>query len=132
MKKIILIIMLIGMSTLSFSSWWGNRSTGSRAAMIAGGLILLNDTEIGHANRMYRADRDIRRGYEMDRVVQNAHNKYGNNMNQNYRNSNYNDGYNQNYTRNTRATHRIVYEDARTQIVEMGDGKRLVINKNSK
>lgn len=119
MKKFILILMLIGVSTLSYSSWWGSRSTGSRAAMVAGGLMILNDSELGHANRMYRADRNIRRDYEMERVIQNAHNKYGNA----YSNT-------PNYKRNNTGTHRIVYEDIRTQIVEMGDGKRLVINKN--
>lgn len=139
MKRIIAIgIFLI--SAASYASWWGGLSGGTRAAIIGGSAILLNqayqDSEIKHQRDLDSLDTQIRRGYERETVVENAHRKYSGSgvparlefptaNNYSGRGFNQNKGYNQGYSSKGG---RIVYSDGRTQVIELADGTRITLN----
>ena len=145
MKKFIIAGLLVE-SAIANASWWGSMSGGTRAAIIGGSALILNNSyqnsEIKHQRDLDRLDTDIRRDYERQAVAQNARYKYSNsgvparlstvtanNYSGGY-NNNYNGNYNNGYV-NQQAPQRsgkVVYSDGRTQIIELSDGTRITIN----
>lgn len=130
MKKGILSLLFL-FSSLSYASWWGGLDGGTRAAIVTGSALLLgsqyNQSEYRHQQDLRRLDTQIRRGYERQAVIENANRKYGNmGLPSNYYESpryNNNQGYN-----NRRSGARIIYSDQRSQILEMADGTRIIVN----
>lgn len=134
-KKLIILLLIIG--SIAQASWWGELSGGSRAAIIGASAILLNtqyqDSELKHQRDLDRLDTEIRRDYEREAVINNAHRKYGGsgvpqrlvvpNTN-NYSGRGY---YNQN-TVQKNTTGRVVFSDGRTQVIELQDGTRITLN----
>lgn len=141
MKKLIAMGLLV-LSAAANASWWGDLSGGTRAAIIGGSALILNNgyqnSEIKHQRDLDRLDTQIRRDYEKQAVAQNAHYKYGNSgvpaRLQTVTANNYSGGYNNNYnnrTYNNNASQRsgkVVYSDGRTQIIELSDGTRITLN----
>lgn len=131
MKKGILSLLFL-FSSLSYASWWGGLDGGTRAAIVTGSALLLgsqyNQSEYRHQQDLRRLDTQIRRGYERQAVIENANRKYGNmGLPSNYyeapRYNNNNQGYN-----NRRPGARVIYSDQRSQILEMADGTRIIVN----
>lgn len=130
MKKGILMLLLL-LSSLSYASWWGGLNGGTRAAIVTGSALILgsqyNQSEYRHQQDLRRLDTQIRRGYERQAVIENANRKYGNigapqnfygNPSQNY----------QQYNQGRRQGARVIYSDQRSQILEMADGTRVILN----
>ncbi|MCQ8213069.1 hypothetical protein NON08_11140 [Cetobacterium somerae] len=130
MKKGILSLLFL-FSSLSYASWWGGLDGGTRAAIVTGSALLLgsqyNQSEYRHQQDLRRLDTQIRRGYERQAVIENANRKYGNmGLPSNYYEApryNNNQGYN-----NRRPGARVIYSDQRSQILEMADGTRIIVN----
>ncbi|ERT67884.1 MAG: hypothetical protein ACRDAG_03040 [Cetobacterium somerae] len=130
MKKGILMLLLL-LSSLSYASWWGGLNGGTRAAIVTGSALILgsqyNQSEYRHQQDLRRLDTQIRRGYERQAVIENANRKYGNigapqnfygNPSPNY----------QQYNQGRRQGARVIYSDQRSQILEMADGTRVILN----
>lgn len=130
MKKGILMLLLL-LSSLSYASWWGGLNGGTRAAIVTGSALILgsqyNQSEYRHQQDLRRLDTQIRRGYERQAVIENANRKYGNigapqnfygNPSPNY----------QQYNQGRRQGARVIYSDQRSQILEMADGTRIILN----
>lgn len=130
MKKGILSLLLL-FSSLSYASWWGGLDGGTRAAIVTGSALILgsqyNQSEYRHQQDLRRLDTQIRRGYERQAVIENANRKYGNigapqnfygNPSPNY----------QQYNQGRRQGARVIYSDQRSQILEMADGTRVILN----
>ena len=130
MKKGILMLLLL-LSSLSYASWWGGLNGGTRAAIVTGSALILgsqyNQSEYRHQQDLRRLDTQIRRGYERQAVIENANRKYGNigapqnfygNPSPNY----------QQYNQGRRQGARVIYSDERSQILEMVDGTRVILN----
>lgn len=130
MKKWILMLLLL-LSSLSYASWWGGLNGGTRAAIVTGSALILgsqyNQSEYRHQQDLRRLDTQIRRGYERQAVIENANRKYGNigapqnfygNPSPNY----------QQYNQGRRQGARVIYSDQRSQILEMADGTRVILN----
>lgn len=130
MKKGILMLLLL-LSSLSYASWWGELNGGTRAAIVTGSALILgsqyNQSEYRHQQDLRRLDTQIRRGYERQAVIENANRKYGNigapqnfygNPSPNY----------QQYNQGRRQGARVIYSDQRSQILEMADGTRVILN----
>ncbi|MEG0425209.1 MAG: hypothetical protein ACRDCE_05010 [Cetobacterium sp.] len=130
MKKGILMLLLL-LSSLSYASWWGGLNGGTRAAIVTGSALILgsqyNQSEYRHQQDLRRLDTQIRRGYERQAVIENANRKYGNiGAPQNFYGNptpNY-----QQYNQGTRQGARVIYSDQRSQILEMADGTRIILN----
>ncbi|WP_047383846.1 hypothetical protein [Cetobacterium sp. ZWU0022] len=134
MKKAILSLLLL-MSSLSYSSWWGGLDGGTRAAIVTGSALILgsqyNQSEYRHQQDLRRLDTQIRRGYERQAVIENANRKYSNVGAPGYLYENprpVQQNYNQGYNSRGGSRARIIYSDQRSQILEMADGTRIVIN----
>lgn len=130
MKKRITMLLLL-LSSLSYASWWGELNGGTRAAIVTGSALILgsqyNQSEYSHQQDLKRLDTQIRRGYERQAVIENANRKYGNvgvpqNFYENPR-PNY-----QQYNQGRRSGTRVIYSDQRSQILEMADGTRIILN----
>lgn len=130
MKKRITMLLLL-LSSLSYASWWGELNGGTRAAIVTGSALILgsqyNQSEYSHQQDLKRLDTQIRRGYERQAVIENANRKYGNvgvpqNFYENPR-PNY-----QQYNQGRRSGARVIYSDQRSQILEMADGTRIILN----
>ena len=71
MKKLI-IIGLMAVSAIANASWWGSMSGGTRAAIIGGSALILNNSyqnsEIKHQRDLDQLDTNIRRDYERQAV----------------------------------------------------------------
>lgn len=130
MKKGILMLLLL-LSSLSYASWWGGLNGGTRAAIVTGSALILgsqyNQSEYRHQQDLRRLDTQIRRGYERQAVIENANRKYANigapqnfygNPSPNY----------QQYNQGRRQGARVIYSDQRSQILEMADGTRVILN----
>lgn len=140
MKKLIAMGLLV-LSAAANASWWGDLSGGTRAAIIGGSALILNNgyqnSEIKHQRDLDKLDTQIRRDYEKQAVAQNAHYKYGNSgvpaRLQTVTANNYSGGYNNNYNNRTynnasQRSGKVVYSDGRTQIIELSDGTRITLN----
>ncbi|MHA4990036.1 hypothetical protein [Cetobacterium somerae] len=130
MKKGILMLLLL-LSSLSYASWWGGLNGGTRAAIVTGSALILgsqyNQSEYRHQQDLRRLDTQIRRGYERQAVIENANRKYGNiGVPQNFY-GNPNPNYQQ-YNQGRRQGARVIYSDQRSQILEMADGTRVILN----
>ena len=126
MKKFIIAGLLV-VSAIANASWWGSMSGGTRAAIIGGSALILNNSyqnsEIKHQRDLDRLDTDIRRDYERQAVAQNARYKYSN--------SGVPARLSTVTANNQQAPQRsgkVVYSDGRTQIIELSDGTRITIN----
>ena len=79
MKKLVIITMLV-VGSLAQASWWGELSGGTRAAIIGGSALILNNSyqnsELKHQRDLDKLDTQIRRDYEKQAVAENAHRKY--------------------------------------------------------
>ncbi|MEG0136402.1 MAG: hypothetical protein RR682_10355 [Cetobacterium sp.] len=137
MKRIMLSLLIL-LSTLSYSSWWGELNGGTRAAIVTGSALLLgsqyNQSEYRHQQDLRIIDTQIRRGYERQAAIENANRRYGNIGRPIYRQPNYQQnyyqpvrGYQENYYQPSRGA-RVIYSDQRSQILEMADGTRIVGN----
>lgn len=134
MKKGILSLLLL-FSSLSYASWWGGLDGGTRAAIVTGSALILgsqyNQSEYRHQQDLRRLDTQIRRGYERQAVIENANRKYGNigAPAYYYEAPRYNNqGYNRGYSNGRGAGAKIIYSDQRSQILEMADGTRIILN----
>lgn len=142
MKKLIAMGLLV-LSAAANASWWGDLSGGTRAAIIGGSALILNNgyqnSEIKHQRDLDKLDTQIRRDYEKQAVAQNAQYKYHNSgvpaRLQTVTANNYSGGYNNNYNNsinyNNPAPQRsgkVIYSDGRTQIIELSDGTRITLN----
>ncbi len=129
MKKLILVSLLL-LSSFSYSSWWGDLDGGARAAIVTGSALLLgsqyNESEYKHQQDLRNLDRNIRRQYERQAVIENANRKY-----QYIQTPGYIDPqvtYVPVYQQQPRRNARVIYSDNRSQILEMPDGKRIILN----
>ena len=131
MKKGILMLLLL-LSSLSYASWWGGLNGGTRAAIVTGSALILgsqyNQSEYRHQQDLRRLDTQIRRGYERQAVIENANRKYGNiGAPQNFYGNPPSPNYQQ-YNQGRRQGARVIYSDQRSQILEMADGTRVILN----
>ena len=129
MKKGILTLLLL-FSSMSYASWWGGLDGGARAAIVTGSALILgsqyNQSEYRHQQDLRRLDTQIRRGYERQAVIESANRKYGNiGAPTYYETPRYT---NQGYTNNRKQGAKIIYSDQRSQILEMADGTRIILN----
>lgn len=136
MKKIIIISMLV-IGSLVHASWWGELSGGSRAAVIGGSLILLGNSyqnsELKHQRDLDELDTQIRRDYERQAVVQNAHKKYGDSgvparLKYPTANNYSGQGYERDFGNSSSRQGKIIFSDDKTQIIELADGTRIILN----
>ncbi|MGL4933891.1 MAG: hypothetical protein ACRC51_00320 [Cetobacterium sp.] len=134
MKKAILSLLLL-ISSLSYASWWGGLDGGARAAIVTGSALILgsqyNQSEYRHQQDLRRLDTQVRRGYERQAVIENANRKYSNITAPGYLYENprpIQQNYNQGYSNGRASGARIIYSDQRSQILEMADGTRIVVN----
>lgn len=69
-------------STIVQASWWGSLLGEERAAIIIGSALILGnsyqDSEMKHRENLKDIDTQIRRDYEIQRTVEEAHKKYSN------------------------------------------------------
>lgn len=137
MKKLIA-IGLLALSAAANASWWGDLNGLTRAAIVGGSALILNNSyqnsEIKHQRELDQLDTQIRRDYEKQAVIQNAQYKYSNSgvpaRLQTVTANNYSGGYNynRNYNNAPQRSGRVVYSDGRTQIIELADGTRITLN----
>ncbi|MGL5355569.1 MAG: hypothetical protein ACRDAQ_03300 [Cetobacterium sp.] len=138
MKKAILSLLLL-MSSLSYASWWGGLDGGTRAAIVTGSAIILGNqynqsytgSEYRHQQNLRRLDTQIRRGYEREAVIEEANRRYSNigspiHYYQNERPVQ--QVYRTQRVTTRRPSARVIYSDQRSQILEMADGTRVVVN----
>lgn len=130
MKKLILASLLL-LSSLSYASWWGNLDGGARAAIVTGSALLLgseyNQSDYKHEQDLKQLDQQIRRGYEREAVIENANRKYRNIGVPSYLASpNNNTQYQYQQSRNNGV--KVIYSDNRSQILQMPDGRRIILN----
>lgn len=150
MKKLLLAMGLVFSLTLN-ASWWGELDGGIRTAIVLTSLYTLNnsynESEYKHQENLKNLDRDVRRYYEEREVLENAHRKYGrreepvvyyvvnpnleykDNYQKRYENKKVYTNYNSNYNSKGKGISKIVYSDDKTQILEMSDGKRIILNR---
>lgn len=136
MKKIIVGMMLI-VGSLAQASWWGNLNGGTRAAIIGGSALILNNSyqnsELKHQNDLDDLDTQIRRGYERQAVAENAHRKYSGSgvparLKYPDANNYSGQGYEREMRRNSNQTGKVIFSDGKTQIIELADGTRITLN----
>ena len=129
MKKLILASLLL-LSSLSYASWWGNLDGGARAAIVTGSALLLgseyNQSDYKHEQDLKQLDQQIRRGYEREAVIENANRKYRNIGVPSYLASPNNTQYQYQQSRNNGV--KVIYSDSRSQILQMPDGRRIILN----
>lgn len=129
MKKLILILGLI-FGTLAYGSWWGHRSRATRAGLLLGSAVVLNEIFhnncrrdefnsnrnskcYNHGNYNEYSDNYCESGNEyLDRYVE----LYGNDECARKENSKLSKG-------------KIIFSDEKTQIIELSNGERVIIKK---
>ena len=131
MKKILFGLLCIT-STIVQASWWGELSKGERAGIIGGTTAVItgtlyNGSELQHQRKLERIDTQIRRNYETEAVIENAHRKY------------YNIGvppklqaptYNTNqsiYHKNSGMKGKVIFNDGQKQIIRLDNGMNVVV-----
>lgn len=130
MKKIMLILLII-LSTVSQASWWGRLSTGERAGIIGGTMLLMNSTyqgsEFQHQRELDRIDTEIRRDYERKAVIENAHHKYRNRVGVPARlqSPDYYGG--EIYHKASGQRGKVIYNDGQKQIIRLENGMNVVV-----
>lgn len=136
MKKLIIMSMLI-VGSLAQASWWGELSGGTRAAIIGGSALILNnsyqDSELKHQRDLDRLDTQIRRDYEKQAVAENAHRKYsGSGVPARLKYPNANNysgqGYERELDRASTKQGKVIFSDNKTQVIELTDGTRIILN----
>ncbi len=136
MKKLIVLSMLI-VGSIAQASWWGDLSGGTRAVIVGGSALLLNNSyqnsELKHQRDLDKLDTQIRRDYERQAVAENAHMKYSGSgvparlkypTANNYSGA----GYEREVRVNTSQRGRVIFDDGKTQIIELADGTRITLN----
>ena len=131
MKKILFGLLCIS-STIVQASWWGELSKGESAGIIGGTTAVItgtlyNGSELQHQRKLERIDTEIRRNYETEAVIENAHRKYYNigvppklqaptyNSNQNI------------YHKNSGMKGKIIFNDGQKQIIRLDNGMNVVV-----
>lgn len=147
MKKILIGLIII--STFSHASWWGSLHGGDRAAIIIGSALLLNNSyqnsELKHKENLKNIDTQIRRDYEVQRTVEEAHKKYSNQQQIEkvyvVENKIYNEEIKKLNNHNTEVRNpikeyvdnpslgKIIYSDEKTVLIELNDGTRFMLEK---
>lgn len=136
MKKLIIMSMLV-VGTVAQASWWGELSGGTRAAIIGGSALILNssyqDSELKHQRDLDKLDTQIRRDYERQAVAENAHRKYSGSgvparLKYPTANSYSGEGYEREMRRNSTQQGKVIFNDGKTQIIELADGTRITLN----
>ncbi|WP_294703289.1 hypothetical protein [uncultured Fusobacterium sp.] len=137
MKKLVIITMLV-VGSLAQASWWGELSGGTRAAIIGGSALILNNSyqnsELKHQRDLDKLDTQIRRDYEKQAVAENAHRKYSGSgvparLKYPTANNYSGEGYEREYNRNnSQGKGKIIFSDGKTQIIELADGTRITLN----
>lgn len=137
-------------STVLQASWWGDLRGSDRAAIIIGSALLLNNTyqasEMKHRENLKDIDTQIRRDYEVQRTVEEAHKKYSNKQEVEkvyfIENKLYNEEIkkinkeSQKEVRSPIAEYvnnpeigKIIYSDDKSVLVELNDGTRFMLEK---
>lgn len=136
MKKLIIMSMLI-VSSLAQASWWGELSGGTRAAIIGGSALILNnsyqDSELKHQRDLDRLDTQIRRDYERQAVAENARRKYSGSgvparLKYPTANNYSGQGYERDLERANTTQGKVIFSDSKTQVIELADGTRIILN----
>lgn len=136
MKKFIIMSMLI-VGSIAQASWWGELSDGTRAAIIGGSALILNNSyqnsEIKHQRDLDKLDTQIRRDYEKQAVAENAHRKYSGSgvparLKYPTANNYSGQGYEAEMRRSAPQQGKIIFSDGKTQIIELADGTRITLN----
>lgn len=151
LKKGILSIFLL-VSTVSQASWWGELKGGDRAAIIIGTGLLLNhsyqNSEIKHKENLKDIDTQIRREYEIENAIENAHYKYSNleteidkkfyEFNKEFEETKkYIEDINlekrpkNNKVSKKKKEPKIIYSDEKSILLELENGSRIMVNKES-
>ena len=130
MKKLVIITMLV-VGSLAQASWWGELSGGTRAAIIGGSALILNNSyqnsELKHQRDLDKLDTQIRRDYEKQAVAENAHRKYSGSgvparLKYPTANNYSGEGYEREYNRsNSQGKGKIIFSDGKTQIIELAE-----------
>lgn len=155
--KIFKIIFLGGISFINLliytptqASWWGELSDKDRAVIIIGSALLLNNTyqnsEIKHKENLKDIDTQIRREYETQRTIDEAHKKYSyqNQIEKIYiiENKVYNEEIKKTKQRfnneiknpikeyiENPTLGEVIYSDEKTALIELYDGTRFILEK---
>ncbi|WP_300341220.1 hypothetical protein [Fusobacterium sp.] len=136
MRKVVLAMMLL-VGTIAQASWWGGLNSGTRAAIIGGSALILNNSyqnsELKHQRDLDNLDTQIRRDYEKQAVAENAHRKYsGSGVPARLRYPDANNysgqGYEREMRRSSNQTGKVIFSDGKTQIIELADGTRITLN----
>lgn len=131
MKKILFGLLCIS-STIVQASWWGELSKGERAGIIGGTTAVItgtlyNGSELQHQRNLKRIDTEIRRNYETEAVIENAHRKYYNigvppklqahthNTSQSV------------YHKNSGMKGKVIFNDGQKQIIRLDNGMNVVV-----
>ena len=137
MKKLIIMSML-AIGSIAQASWWGELSGGTRAAIIGGSALILNNSyqnsELKHQRDLDNLDTQIRRDYERQAVIENANRKYsGSGVPARLKYPTANNYSGQGFEREMRRPApsqqrgKIIFADDRTQIIELSDGTRITL-----
>lgn len=136
-------------STVLQASWWGDLRGSDRAAIIIGSALLLNNTyqasEMKHRENLKDIDTQIRRDYEIQRTVEEAHKKYSNKQQIEkvyaVENKIYNEEIKKLNNHNTEVRNpikeyvdnpnlgKIIYSDEKSVLIELWDGTRFMLEK---
>lgn len=130
MKKIISIL-IITMSTMAHASWWGRLSTGERAGIIGGTMLLMNSgyqgSELQHQRDLERIDTEIRRDYERKAVIENAHRKYRNNVGVPARLQSLDYYGGEIYHKASGQRGKVIYNNGQKQIIRLDNGMNVIV-----
>lgn len=139
MKKLIIMSMLV-IGSMAQASWWGELSGGTRAAIIGGSALILNNSyqnsELKHQRDLDNLDTQIRRDYERQAVIENANRKYsGSGVPARLKYPTANNYSGQGFEREMRRATppkpqqqaKVIFADERTQILELADGTRITL-----
>lgn len=136
-------------STVLQASWWGDLRGSDRAAIIIGSALLLNNTyqasEMKHRENLKDIDTQIRRDYEVQRTIEEAHKKYSNKQQIEkvyvVENKIYNEEIKKLNNYNTEVRNpikeyvdnpslgKIIYADEKSALIELWDGTRFMLEK---
>lgn len=141
---------LIFLSSIAQASWWGDLRGGDRAAIIVGSALILNNSyqnsEMKHRNNLKNLDTQIRRDYDTQRTIEEAHRKYSNKKINPIENQVYTQVHNNEIQRNNfiydsytevrnpikeyidnPSLGRVLYSDDKTSMIELYNGTRFMV-----
>lgn len=147
LKELIAGTLLI--SSITQASWWGSLPGEERAAIIISSALILGnsyqDSEMKHKENLKNIDTQIRRDYEIQKTVEEAHKKYSNKkeIEKVYivENKVYNEEVKNLNSYNTEIRNpikeyvdnpilgKIIYSDEKSALIELNDGTRFMLEK---